>query len=41
MLEGLYRDVEGTVTDVGDDVEDDFALDLAGYAINAGIVFRW
>jgi hypothetical protein len=42
FAEGLYRDVEGTVTDVGDDVvEDEFALDLAGIAINAGIVFRW
>lgn len=41
LIEGLWRDVEGTVTDVGNDVEDEFALDLAGFAANAGIVFRW
>jgi len=41
MLEGLYREVEGTVTDVGDEVEDEFDIDLGGIAINAGIVFRW
>ena len=39
FAEGLYRWVEGTVE--GDDVVEDFDIDLEGYAINAGVLFRF
>ena len=45
FAEGLYRWVEGTVE--GDDLDlddlntDDFDIDLEGFAINAGVLFRF
>jgi hypothetical protein len=49
LAEALYRNVEGSVKfdpqDLGDiddvDFEDDFDLDLSGFAANVGIVFRF
>lgn len=49
LAEVMYRNVEGSVTfdpedfeDIDDvDFEDDFALDLSGFAANVGIVFRF
>jgi hypothetical protein len=40
FAEGLYRWVDGTV-EGGDLIEDDFEIDLEGYAINAGVLFRF
>jgi hypothetical protein len=44
-IEGLYRQVEGTVEGAidegGDAVDDDFDIDLSGIGANAGIRFGW
>lgn len=42
-LEGIYRGIEATVDNVGDDtdIRDEVDLDLDGFGINAGLVWKF
>lgn len=42
FAEGQYRAVEGQAKDdKADDIDNDFDIDLAGVAINAGLLLKW
>ncbi|HUO86510.1 MAG TPA: hypothetical protein VM617_03900 [Thermoanaerobaculia bacterium] len=42
FVEGLYRSVEGQLNEDRDDLDfDRVDVDLTGFAVNAGIVWRW
>ena len=42
FAEGLYRSVEGQVNEDRDDLDfDRVDIDLTGFAVNAGVVWRW